>query len=235
MNVVHKYLRKSKKFPHVWCPGCGNGIILGAVVRAIDELELDRNKVVLISGIGCSGRSTTYVDFHTVHAPHGRALTFATGVKLGSFVKGMDLTVIVLMGDGDAVSMGGNHFIHACRRQLDITAIVFNNGVYGMTGGQKSPTSDTNNQQVFEKPLSVVNIAIAAGAEYVARGDVYNIAFSTKLIKDAITYNGFSVIEMLSICPTHRKRNPVEMLKELKDITTKNKTKSDKILIGRLN
>ncbi|MFW6129558.1 MAG: thiamine pyrophosphate-dependent enzyme [Atribacterota bacterium] len=239
MNIVHKYLRNNKIFPHLWCPGCGNGIILGAVIRAIDKLQLDKNEVVIVSGIGCSGRSSTYVDFHTVHTPHGRALTFATGIKLGSMINKDDLKVIVLMGDGDALSMGGNHFIHACRRAVDITAVVFNNSVYGMTGGQKSPTSSVSKEinkrwEEFEKPLSVVDIAIASGAEYVARGDVYHAVISEKLIREGISFPGFAVIEMLSTCPTHMKKNPVDMLNELKESTTTDKNSNDKIVIGRI-
>jgi len=136
-KLIHKYLRHDKKFPHVWCPGCGNGIVLGALIRAIDRIGYEKDDFVLVSGIGCSGRLPVYVDFNTLHTTHGRALTFATGIKLAK----PRLKVIVVMGDGDAVSIGGNHFIHAARRNIDITAIVMNNRIYGMTGGQYSPLS----------------------------------------------------------------------------------------------
>ncbi|MDH3865997.1 MAG: thiamine pyrophosphate-dependent enzyme, partial [Desulfobulbaceae bacterium] len=136
-ELRHKYLRHHKKFPHVWCPGCGNGIVLGAFIRAIERLELEKDEIVFAAGIGCSGRMPTYVDFNTLHTTHGRALTFATGIKLAK----PSLHVIAVMGDGDAVAIGGNHFIHAARRNLDLTAIIINNQIYGMTGGQASPTT----------------------------------------------------------------------------------------------
>ena len=136
-KLIHHYLRHDKKFPHVWCPGCGNGILLATLIRAVDRLGYEKDEVVLISGIGCSGRLPVYVDFNTLHATHGRALAFATGVKLAN----PDLKIIVVMGDGDCISIGGNHFIHAARRNVDITAIVMNNSIYGMTGGQYSPAT----------------------------------------------------------------------------------------------
>ena len=136
-KLIHKYLRHEKKFPHVWCPGCGNGIVLGALIRAIDRTGFGKDDIVLVSGIGCSGRMSVYVDFNTLHTTHGRALTFATGVKLAN----PRLQVIVVMGDGDATAIGGNHFIHAARRNLNLTAIIINNNIYGMTGGQYSPTT----------------------------------------------------------------------------------------------
>ena len=131
-QLIHKYLRHDKKFPHVWCPGCGIGIMLGALIRAIDRCGFSKDEVVLISGIGCTGRLPVYIDFNTLHTTHGRALTFATGVKLAK----PGLKVIVVMGDGDAVAIGGNHFIHAARRNIDISTVILNNSVYGMTGGQ---------------------------------------------------------------------------------------------------
>lgn len=136
-KLIHKYLRHEKKFPHVWCPGCGIGIVLGALIRAIDRTGFTKDEIVMVSGIGCSGRMSVYVDFNTLHTTHGRALTFATGVKLAN----PKLQVIVVMGDGDATAIGGNHFIHAARRNLNLTAIVINNSTYGMTGGQYSPTT----------------------------------------------------------------------------------------------
>ena len=129
-------LRKNKKFPTIWCTGCGIGVVMGALIRAIDRLGLKNDEVALVSGIGCTARMPVYMDFNTLHTTHGRALTFATGVKLAN----PDLKVIVFMGDGDALAIGGNHFIHAARRNIDLTAIVVNNSIYGMTGGQHSPT-----------------------------------------------------------------------------------------------
>lgn len=125
------------KLPHIWCPGCGNGIVLKALLRAIDALKLDKDKTVIVSGIGCSSRASGYMDFNTLHTTHGRALTFATGIKMAR----PELNVIVISGDGDATAIGGNHFIHACRRNIDLTLVLFNNNIYGMTGGQYSPTT----------------------------------------------------------------------------------------------
>ena len=133
--LIHEYLRHDKKFPHVWCPGCGNGILLGSLVRAIDRTGYEKDEIVLVSGIGCAGRLPAYVDFNTLHTTHGRALTFATGVKLAN----PRLQVIVIMGDGNATAIGGNHFIHAARRNLNLTAIIVNNNTYGMTGGRSLP------------------------------------------------------------------------------------------------
>ena len=130
LNSIKKYLRKDM-FPHIWCPGCGNGIIMASLLRAIDTLSLDPDKVVIVSGIGCSGRISGYLNFNTVHTTHGRALAYATGIKLAN----PELTVIAAMGDGDGSAIGGNHLIHAARRNIDITALLFNNSIYGMTGG----------------------------------------------------------------------------------------------------
>ena len=135
-RVHERYLRHTKRFPNIWCAGCGNGIVLGAIIRAVDELGLDKNDVAMISGIGCSGRMPVYVDFNTMHTTHGRALAFATGLKM---VRPW-MKILVVMGDGDALAIGGNHFIHSARRNIGLTAIVINNQIYGMTGGQYSPT-----------------------------------------------------------------------------------------------
>ena len=124
-KLIYQYLRHDKKFPHVWCPGCGIGILLGSLIRAIDDLKYTKDEIVLVSGIGCSGRMPVYADFNTLHTTHGRALTFATGIKLAK----PDLKVIVIMGDGDAMAIGGNHFIHAARRNIDLTAMIVNNSI----------------------------------------------------------------------------------------------------------
>ena len=168
-RLIHKYLRHDKRFPHVWCPGCGNGILLGSLIRAIDATGLEKDEIVIVSGIGCSGRISVYVDFNTLHTTHGRALTFATGIKLGN----PKLNVIVIMGDGDATAIGGNHFIHAARRNLDLTAIVVNNNIYGMTGGQYSPTTpygaiaSTALYGNVEHAFSIAELAVTAGASMV--------------------------------------------------------------------
>lgn len=223
-KLIHKYLRHDKKFPHVWCPGCGNGIVLGALIRAIDQLGLEKDDVVLASGIGCSGRMNVYVDFNTLHTTHGRALTFATGVKLAN----PSLTVITVMGDGDATAIGGNHFIHAARRNLNLTAVIINNQIYGMTGGQFSPTtpygcySSTSPDGHVEHAFSIAELARTAGAAFVARGTVYHAQLLEKLIEKGIKKRGFSVVEVMSNCHIQFGRrnkmgDPVTMMKWLRD------------------
>ncbi|SHE55405.1 2-oxoglutarate ferredoxin oxidoreductase, beta subunit [Desulfacinum infernum DSM 9756] len=223
-KLIHKYLRHDKKFPHVWCPGCGNGIVLGALIRAIDRLGYEKDDIVLVSGIGCSGRLPVYVDFNTLHTTHGRALTFATGVKLAN----PKLHVIVIMGDGDATAIGGNHFIHAARRNLNLTAIIINNNIYGMTGGQYSPTTPygalatTAVYRNIEHAFSIAELAVTAGAAMVARGTVYHANMLDKLIEKAILKRGFSVVEVVSNCHTqYGRRNKlggaVQMLQWQKD------------------
>ena len=223
-DLRHKYLRHHKKFPHVWCPGCGIGIVLGSLIRAIEQIGLEKDDIVLASGIGCSGRMPTYVDFNTLHTTHGRALTFASGIKLAK----PSLNVITVMGDGDATAIGGNHFIHAARRNLDLTAIIINNQIYGMTGGQTSPTtpyganSTTSSFTNIEHAFSIAELAVAAGASFVARGTVYHAVQLDKLIEKGIRKNGFSVVEVMSNCHVQfGKRNnmgdPVTMLNWFKE------------------
>lgn len=219
-KLIHKYLRHDKKFPHVWCPGCGNGIILGALIRAIDDLHLEKDEIVLASGIGCSGRMPVYVDFNTLHTTHGRALTFATGIKMVN----PKLTVITVMGDGDATAIGGNHYIHAARRNVNLTALVINNQIYGMTGGQYSPAtpydafSTTSHYGHIEQAFPIAELAVTAGACFVARGTVYHVKLLETLIKKAVRKRGFSIVEVMSNCHIQfGRRNqlggPVEMLK----------------------
>jgi 2-oxoglutarate ferredoxin oxidoreductase subunit beta len=204
-DVTHKYLRPKKKFPNVWCAGCGNGIVMGALIRAIDRLGLDKDEVIVASGIGCSSRMPVYLDFCTLHTTHGRALAFATGVK---FAK-PEMKVIVITGDGDALAIGGNHFIHACRRNIDVTAILIDNKIYGMTGGQFAPTTPggafatTSPYGNYEKRFDVVKLAIGAGASYVARGTVYHVQQLEKLIEGGIKKKGFAIIDVISNCHTY--------------------------------
>ncbi|MCU0613359.1 MAG: 2-oxoacid:ferredoxin oxidoreductase subunit beta [Candidatus Eisenbacteria bacterium] len=223
-KLIHKYLRHDKKFPHVWCPGCGNGILLGSLIRAIDRTGYEKDDIVLVSGIGCAGRLPVYVDFNTLHTTHGRALTFATGVKLAN----PRLQVIVVMGDGDATAIGGNHFIHAARRNLNLTAIIVNNSIYGMTGGQYSPTTPygalatTALYGNIEQAFSIAELAVTAGAGMVARGTVYHASLLDDLIEKAILKRGFSVVEVISHCHTqYGRRNKaggaVEMLRWQKE------------------
>jgi 2-oxoglutarate ferredoxin oxidoreductase subunit beta len=170
-DVIHHYLRPKKKFPHVWCSGCGLGVILGSLIRSIDALQIPKDDIAVCSGIGCSSRLPVYIDFNTLHTTHGRAIAFATGVKVAND----RLKVIVVTGDGDCLAIGGNHFIHACRRNIDITVILANNWIYGMTGGQYSPTTPTGRfgstapYGNLEQPFDPTKLAIAAGAAYVAR------------------------------------------------------------------
>src|SRR5512143_1157488 len=223
-KLIHKYLRHDKKFPHVWCPGCGIGIMLGSLIRAIDRIGYDKNQVVLVSGIGCSGRLPVYVDFNTLHTTHGRALTFATGVKLAK----PNLKVIVIMGDGDATAIGGNHFIHAARRNLDLTAIILNNSIYGMTGGQYSPTTPYGQKATtavygtVEQSFNISQLAVCAGAIFAARGTVYHVRLLDTLIEKGLQKNGFGVVEVISQCHTHfgrlnKRGNQVEMMKWQRD------------------
>ena len=201
---VKDYIRE-RFFPHMWCPGCGHGIVLGGLLRAVEQLGMSKNEIVMVSGIGCSSRISGYVDFHSLHTLHGRALAFATGVKLSM----PELNVIVPMGDGDALAIGGNHFIHAARRNIAMTAIVMNNRIYGMTGGQYSPLSGYGKHATtapygnIDQDFDVVELARAAGASFVARTTTYHVQEITKLLKAAIIHEGFSVVEILSQCPTY--------------------------------
>jgi len=248
-KLIHKYLRHDKKFPHVWCPGCGIGIMLGGLIRAIDRIGYEKDEIVLVSGIGCSGRLPVYVDFNTLHTTHGRALTFATGVKLAN----PNLKVIVIMGDGDAVAIGGNHFIHAARRNIDITTLILNNNIYGMTGGQNSPTtpygmrSTTTTYSNIEQSFNISELAVTAGAAFVGRGTVYHARLLDSLMEKAFLKKGFSVVEIISHCHTqygrqNRLGTAVEMMEQQRDqaITVEKAAKmkpeelKDKIVIGVL-
>lgn len=219
------YLRDGH-LPSIWCPGCGNGVIVKALLRAVAALKLNKDEVVVVGGIGCSGRTPFILDFNTMHTTHGRALAFATGIKLTR----PQLKVIVVMGDGDAVAIGGNHFIHACRRNIDLTALVFNNAIYGQTGGQLAPTtpqgkrSATSMQGNIEPPFDIGQLALGAGATFVARTTVFDFQQLLEFLKKAILHKGFSVVEILTTCPTYfgrlnELREPYEMLHYLKNTT----------------
>jgi len=223
--AVKDYIRE-RFFPHMWCPGCGHGIVLNGLIRAIEKLGMSKNEIVMTSGIGCSSRISGYVDFHSLHTIHGRALAFATGVKLSK----PELNVIVPMGDGDALSIGGNHFIHAARRNIDITAIVMNNRIYGMTGGQYSPLSGegtlatTAPYQNIDQAFDVAKLAVAAGASFVARTTTYHVQEMSDIIRQAVVHEGFSVVEVMSQCPTYFGRknkmgSAADMMRWFKDHT----------------
>ena len=195
-------LRRNKEFPTIWCSGCGIGVVMGALIRAIDHLGLKNDDVALVAGIGCTARMPIYLDFNTLHTTHGRALAFATGLKIAR----PDMKVIAIMGDGDALAIGGNHFIHAARRNIGITAIIVNNFIYGMTGGQYSPTTPLNGRATtapygnIEPPFPICDLAAAAGANYVARSTVYPALELDKFISEAIAKVGFRVVEAVSYC-----------------------------------
>ncbi|MCK4806688.1 MAG: 2-oxoacid:ferredoxin oxidoreductase subunit beta [Candidatus Aegiribacteria sp.] len=222
----YKYLRSKKRFPHVWCPGCGIGIVMGSIIRAVDTMGWDKDDIVMVSGIGCTSRMPVYVDFNTLHATHGRGLVFGTGVKMAN----PKLNVMAVMGDGDALAIGGNHIIHAARRNIDITAIIVNNNNYGMTGGQFSPTTppgartSTTPYGMIEPAFDVCKLMDGAGASFVARGTVYHVTELDNMILKAFMKKGFSVVEALAPCPTNfgranRLGGPVEMMQILKDNT----------------
>jgi len=226
-HLVYDYLRHNKKFPNVWCAGCGIGIVMGAIIRAVDGLGYDKNDVAMISGIGCSGRMPVYLDFNTMHTTHGRALAFATGLKMVR----RDMKVIVVMGDGDALAIGGNHFIHTCRRNIDLTAIVINNSTYGMTGGQYSPTTPTGFLATtapygnVEQPFPICELAHAAGACFVARSTVYHAAEMESFIAQGLQRKGFALIEAVSYCHTTYGLSlllgsAVDMMRALKETST---------------
>lgn len=222
-EIIHQYLRHNKKFPHVLCAGCGHGIVLGTLIRSIHSLAIPKDDVVIVAGIGCSGRLAVYVDFNTVHTTHGRALTFATGIKMAN----PRLNVICIMGDGDALSIGGNHLIHAARRNIGVTALILNNSIYGMTGGQSSPatpegsTTMTNPYGQLDSSFDTVELVRGAGANYVARGTVFHVKKLEKIMVEAISRPGFSVVEAITPCHTqygrkNKYKTPVDMYKWLK-------------------
>lgn len=226
MNHEMDYYLRMEKMPHIFCPGCSHGIAMQSIIRAVDDMGFDKNKTVVVSGIGCSSRIPGYLDFNTLHTTHGRALGFATGVKMAK----PELEVIVVSGDGDATAIGGNHFIHACRRNIDLSLFVLNNNIYGMTGGQSSPTTFVGSRSTtapyghMEPEFDISGLAQAAGASFVARATAYHANQMTKLFEQAIKNKGFSVVEVLSDCPTYfgrknRMPDPVDMLQWQKDCT----------------
>jgi len=196
------YLRETG-IHHIWCTGCGNGILLNSFVTALKELELDMDKIVVVSGIGCIGRIAGYINTDSFHTTHGRPIPFATGVKLAN----PELRVVVISGDGDLFAIGGNHFIHAARRNVDIKVICVNNFNYGMTGGQQGPTTPLNISTTttpygnIEHPFNLVHLAAGSGAVYVARWTTLHVRRLTESIKKALQKEGFSFIEVISQCP----------------------------------
>ena len=218
-DLVDRYCRVDK-LPHIWCPGCGNGIIMGAVIRALDKTDFDQDKTVIVSGIGCSSRAPGYMNFDTLHTTHGRALAYATGVKFAR----PDLNVVVLTGDGDCSAIGGTPLIHAARRNIDLTVVVFNNSIYGMTGGQFSPLTPAHSYAStapygsIDRNFDLCKLVQAAGGTYVARSTAYHARQLVNLIATGLNHKGFAFIEVVTQCPMYYGRrnkfpSPVDMLK----------------------
>ena len=210
--------------PHIWCPGCGLGTTVNCFVRALEGCQIPLDKISVVSGIGCTGRVAGYLKLDSFHTTHGRAIPFATGLKLAN----PKLKVVVYSGDGDLIAIGGNHFIHAARRNMDLTIICVNNFTYGMTGGQVTPTTpidaiaSTTPYGNFEEPFNLPYLADSAGAVYVARWTTYHVRHVTKSIKEALQKKGFSFVEIISPCPTlygrrNRLGDGLEMMKFYKE------------------
>ncbi|PIE63685.1 MAG: 2-oxoacid:ferredoxin oxidoreductase subunit beta [Desulfobacterales bacterium] len=217
------YIR-TQSLPHMWCAGCGNGITVKAIACALENLRLDPRKIVMVSGIGCWGKADDYFTCNALHTTHGRALAYASGVKAAN----PELTVIVLMGDGDGTTIGGNHLLHAARRNIDLTAVLVNNYNYGMTGGQASATTphdaltSTSVLGNPERSIDVCSLTEVAGANYVARETVAQGMRLSKRIQEAIANKGFSLVEVASPCttlfgPKNKMKRPVEMLRWLRE------------------
>ena len=208
-NPMADFLRM-ERMPHIWCPGCGIGTTVNCFTRALTESKLDLKKTAIVSGIGCTGRVAGYVNLDSFHTTHGRAIPFATGLKLAN----PRMKVIVYSGDGDLFAIGGNHFMHAARRNMDLTVICVNNFTYGMTGGQVAPTTPIGPTQTtmpfgnFETPFNLPFLADACGAVFVSRWTVYHVKQLTRAMNRALQKKGFSFVEVLSPCPTlYTRRN----------------------------
>ena len=197
-------LLREDRLPHIWCSGCGIGVALAGFIKALQKSGLDLDKVAVVSGIGCTGRVAGYIKLDSFHTTHGRAIPFATGLKLAN----PELKVVVFSGDGDLIAIGGNHLIHAARRNMDITVICVNNFNYGMTGGQVGPTTpvgartSTSLYGCFEHPFNLPYLAAASGAIYVARWTALHVRRLEKSILEALHKRGFGFVEVIAPCPT---------------------------------
>lgn len=218
-------LLRTDRIPHIWCPGCGIGTAFSSCLRAMIASGIDLKKTAMVSGIGCSGRGAGYVKLDSYHTTHGRAIPFATGMKLAN----PELNVVVFSGDGDLFAIGGNHFIHAARRNVDLTIVCVNNFNYGMTGGQvaattpylaKTTTTPVGNP---EAPFNLPLLAYAAGASYVSRWTILHTRELTDSIEEALLKRGFSFIEILSPCPVNygrrNREKPLDTLKTYQERT----------------
>ena len=230
-HPLDRYL-KPGRIPHIWCAGCGIGIAFTAFVKALKQSGASPDKTVVVSGIGCSGRAAGYLQLDTYHTTHGRAIPFATGLKLAN----PELTVIVFSGDGDLFAIGGNHIIHAARRNVDLTVICINNFNYGMTGGQGGPTTPvgarttTTPYGCAEHPFNLVHMAEAAGATYVARWTVLHTYELRQAMVEAMAKRGFSFIEVISPCPTgYARRNKLGSTLDLMKFYKEHAHLSDKV------
>ena len=209
VNPMEEFLRMDR-IPHIWCPGCGIGTVVTSFVEGVRKEKINLDDIAIVSGIGCTGRVAGYVKFDSFHTTHGRAMAFATGLKLGNPRQ----KVVVFSGDGDLTGIGGNHFIHAARRNMDLVVICINNFNYAMTGGQVAPTSPPGSKMStapfgnFEPAFSLPYLAEASGATYVARWTALHIRRVTKSVQEALNHKGFSFIEVITPCPTlYARRN----------------------------
>jgi 2-oxoglutarate ferredoxin oxidoreductase subunit beta len=225
-HPLRDYLREDR-MPHIFCPGCGCGQIMNTMLKSIDRLELDIDKIVFVGGVGCNSRQVCWVKGYAMHGLHGRAFAWATGITLSN----PELKVIVLTGDGDCAAIGGNHFIHAARRNMDMTVVVCNNFNYGMTGGQAAPTTPLGTHTTttpfgnYENPFDLCRLAEAAGATFVSRWSTSTIPQLARCFNKAIKHKGFSFIEVLSPCPTNfgrrelKSADPLANLNFFKEMT----------------
>ncbi|HTY14051.1 MAG TPA: thiamine pyrophosphate-dependent enzyme [Candidatus Omnitrophota bacterium] len=219
--VIQRYLRQGKKLPAFFCPGCEVGIVMGALIRALNACNLQKDEIFLVSGVGCSGRIPMYIDTCSIQAPQGMALTIAAGVKLAK----PHLKVVVLLGDGDALSFGGNALLHACIRNIGLTAIILNGASMSISGGQPSPTTPYGKVTSFapygnpNHPVNIGKLLESAGGTFFGRQTVYYAQELAQLIETAIKHNGFSVVEAAMICHVRpQKSDPVKALEHLRDI-----------------
>ena len=245
-NRFLPYLREDR-LPHIFCPGCGNGAVINAFLEAIEKAEMDFDNISMVSGIGCSSRIPGYIKCDSLHTTHGRAISFATGLKVAN----KDLDVVVFTGDGDAASIGGNHLIHAARRNINLTVICINNNIYGMTGGQISPTSPkgaiatTAPYGNHDIPFKLAELVATAGATYSARWTTVEMDNLVLSIKDGLKNPGFSFIEVVTLCPTYfgrknKLKTPLAMVEYIKERTVfksaadrmREKDLEDKIVVG---
>ena len=245
-NRFLPYLREDR-LPHIFCPGCGNGAVINAFLEAMEKAEMDFDNISMVSGIGCSSRIPGYIKCDSLHTTHGRAISFATGLKIAN----KDLDVVVFTGDGDVASIGGNHLIHAARRNIDLTVICINNNIYGMTGGQISPTSPkgaiatTAPYGNHDTPFKLAELVATAGATYSARWTTVEMDNLVLSIKDGLKNPGFSFIEVVTLCPTYfgrknKLKTPLAMVEYIKERTVfksaadrmREKDLEDKIVVG---